>query len=124
MTDTIISGSSLEIFFALSCIAFNAFFVTAEFALVKVRASRIQELAEAGNRRAQLVLKMLEDIEGYLAATQFGITVVSLGLGWIGEPAIAHLVSNFIPESYLSEPIVAHTIAVVVSFSLIIFFQI
>lgn len=124
MTDTIISGSSLEILFALGCIAFNGFFVMAEFALVKVRASRIQELAEAGNRRAQLVLKMLEDIEGYLAATQFGITVVSLGLGWIGEPAIAHLVQNILPNSYLADPFVAHTVAIVISFSLITFFQI
>jgi CBS domain containing-hemolysin-like protein len=124
MTESLSSPFSLELFFALCCIAFNAFFVTAEFAIVKVRTSRIQELVESGNRRAALLLKMLEDIEGVLAATQFGITVMSLGLGWIGEPAIAKMVQSLIPEGTFGTQLIAHTVAIVLSFSLITFFQI
>ena len=115
-TEILSSYFSFEFLLIIGCIALNAFFVTAEFALVKVRASRVQQLAEGGNRRAQAVSKMLEDIEGYLAATQFGITVSSLCLGWIGEPAIADFIG--------SNPLLTHTLAIVVALSLITFFQI
>jgi CBS domain containing-hemolysin-like protein len=124
MTDSLPPPSSLESFFAICCIAVNAFFVIAEFSLIKVRGSRIQELAESGNKRALLVSRMLDDIEGYLAATQFGITVTSLGLGWIGEPALARVVASVLPPSIGGTELVAHTIAIIISFSLITFFQI
>jgi CBS domain containing-hemolysin-like protein len=113
-----------DIIFAFGCVAFNAFFVMAEFSLVKVRSSRIQELAESGNHRAQIVLKILEDIEGYLAATQLGITLMSLGLGWIGEPAAAHLVEQVIPKDFVVKPVVVHTAAIIIAFAVISFFHI
>ena len=124
MLTSFFGSFSSDIYFALCCIATNAFFVTCEFSLVKVRGSRMQQLAESGNKRAQLVSKMLEDIEGFLAATQFGITVTSLGLGWIGEPAIAVVVASYLPGIVNGSAVVAHTIALVVSFVLITFFQV
>jgi len=70
----------------------NAFFVAAEFSLVSVRRSRIAELVEAGDAAATVVQKALEHQDRFIAATQLGITLASLGLGWIGEPALGHLI--------------------------------
>jgi CBS domain containing-hemolysin-like protein len=70
----------------------NGFFVAGEFALVRSRRSRIEEMAKEGDRRAALVLRQLGDISEYLSACQFGITLASLGIGFLGEPAIAELV--------------------------------
>ena len=69
----------------------NGFFVAAEFALVRARRSKLEELAEEGDRRARLVVKQLDDLSEYLSACQFGITLASLGIGFLGEPAIADL---------------------------------
>ncbi len=69
----------------------NGFFVAAEFALVRTRRGRIEELVDAGDRRARLVLAQLDDLSEYLSACQFGITLASLGIGFLGEPAIAEL---------------------------------
>ena len=72
-------------------LAANAFFVAAEFALVKVRDIRLDEMADQGSGAAALVRHMRRQIEAYLAACQLGITMASLGLGWVGEPFVAHL---------------------------------
>ncbi|HET6205137.1 MAG TPA: CNNM domain-containing protein [Planctomycetota bacterium] len=78
---------------ALAFVALNAFYVLAEFAIVKVRGTRVQELRAAGNREAVLLAThVLPRLDAYLAVCQIGITVASLGLGWIGEPAAAALV--------------------------------
>jgi CBS domain containing-hemolysin-like protein len=70
----------------------NGFFVAGEFALVRSRRSRLEELAAEGSRGAQLVLKEMEDLNQYLSACQFGITLASLGIGFLGEPAIGKLI--------------------------------
>ncbi len=70
----------------------NAFFVAAEFALVSVRRTRIDELIAQGNLTARIVKRAISDPDRFIAATQLGITIASLGLGWIGEPALAHLI--------------------------------
>ncbi|MEA2230937.1 MAG: magnesium and cobalt exporter, family [Solirubrobacteraceae bacterium] len=70
----------------------NGFFVAAEFALVRTKRARLEDLAAAGDKRAALVLKQLDEISEYLSACQFGITLASLGIGFLGEPAIAELV--------------------------------
>ena len=72
-------------------LAANAFFVAAEFALVRARDHRIRALASTGDRRASLTMHVLQHMEPYLAACQLGITMASLGLGWVGEPAVAAL---------------------------------
>ena len=70
----------------------NGFFVATEFALVSVRRTRVQQLAAEGDGRAESVLHRLDHLDTYIAATQLGITIASLGLGWIGEPALSHLI--------------------------------
>src|SRR5215210_1350993 len=70
----------------------NGFFVAAEFALVRSRRSKLEELANDGQTAARRVVKQIDDISEYLSACQFGITLASLGIGFLGEPAIAELV--------------------------------
>ncbi|MEY2517504.1 MAG: magnesium and cobalt exporter, family, partial [bacterium] len=70
----------------------NGFFVAGEFALVRARRARLEEMADAGDRRAKRVVHMLDNLSEYLSACQFGITLASLGIGFLGEPAIADLV--------------------------------
>ena len=67
----------------------NAFFVAAEFALVGARRTRLDEMARAGDRKARLARTAVQSLDRYISATQLGITLASLGLGWIGEPALA-----------------------------------
>lgn len=76
----------------------NAFFVAAEFALVSVRDTRIQQLIEAGRTGARTVQKLHRNIDGVLNAVQFGITIASLGLGWAGEPFVAHLLEGVVGD--------------------------
>ncbi len=100
----------------------NGFFVASEFALVGVRRSRILTLAEGGNRRAKLLLQLLDNLNAYISATQLGITMASLALGWIGEPVFAHLLEEPL-EGYVSDT-VRHTIAFAVAFTIITFLHI
>jgi len=76
----------------LVLVAANGFFVAAEFSLVAVRRSRVKELVRSGNNAARALLPALDNLDANLAATQLGITISSLALGWIGEPALAHLI--------------------------------
>ena len=75
----------------VALVAVNGFFVATEFSLVSVRRSRIESLVAEGNTRARPVLDALRDLDGFIAATQLGITIASIGLGWVGEPALADL---------------------------------
>ncbi|MEZ5825938.1 MAG: hemolysin family protein [Geminicoccaceae bacterium] len=96
-------------------LAANAFFVAAEFALVRVRDYRIAPLAEAGQTRARLTMNVLSHMEAYLAACQLGITMASLGLGWVGEPAVAALLQPLFHSMGLSEAAL-HSISFLVGF--------
>jgi putative hemolysin len=103
----------------------NGFFVAAEFSLVSVRNTRIAELVGQGNFSAMAVQQALKDPDRVIAATQLGITIASLGLGWIGEPALAHLllpVVHLFPVAIQSE--VSHTISSVLAFSIITFLHV
>lgn len=97
-------------------VAANGFFVAAEFALVGVRASRIETLAASGSRAAKRVMGLLQNLNAYLSGCQLGITLASLALGWIGEPAIARLLEA--PLSGLSDTF-RHGIAFAIGFSII-----
>src|ERR671934_1441645 len=74
-------------------VALNGFFVAAEFALVSIRRTRIEELVNQGVAGAKSVHTAVANLDRTIAATQLGITLASLGLGWVGEPALAHLVA-------------------------------
>src|SRR3954470_16801986 len=101
----------------------NAFFVSAEFALVGSRRTRLDELARAGDGKARLARRALKDLDRYISATQLGITLASLGLGWIGEPALAGLVDRFLGLFGIAPaPLAAHTAAGVITAFIIITF--
>ena len=89
----------------------NGFFVAAEFALVRVRRSRMEEDAEQGKRGARLVITLLDDMSRYLAACQLGITFTSLGIGFLGEPAVASVIEDILGEA------VPHGVSLAISFA-------
>lgn len=96
----------------------NGFFVASEFSIVKVRPSRLDTLIKEGNKQAVYAKKVTEHLDAYLSVTQLGITIASLGLGWIGEPTVAKILSPLFKVLDLT-PQVEHTIAFVVGFSVI-----
>src|SRR5437870_12025333 len=79
------------ILLAFLLVLLKGFFVATECAIVKVRATRIRELAESGSASARVAQQLISRLDAYLSACQLGITLASLGLGWIGEPAFAHI---------------------------------
>lgn len=100
----------------------NGYFVASEFALVAVRKTRISELAKKGNGSAKKVGKALNNINHYISATQLGVTLASLALGWVGEPVIARAIEpffTFLPSG--TALITSHTLAVIISFIVITF---
>src|SRR5918997_3215613 len=90
--------TALLLLAVLVLVLLNGFFVAAEFALVRVRRSRIEEEVEEGRGLSRLVLRQLDDLSRYLAACQLGITFTSLGIGFLGEPAVGHLIEEAIGE--------------------------
>lgn len=123
-----ISGGAIaaRLGIVLLLVGLNAFFVASEFALVAVRRSRIDEMAESGDRAARTVQKALLHLDRYIAGTQLGITIASLALGWVGEPALAVLIDGFLGLFGLPPaPAGAHTgAAIAVSFFIITFLHI
>ena len=110
----------LKILFTALLVLVNGFFVAAEFALVKVRASQIDLRAQEGNRLAKLTQTMLHNLEAYLSATQLGITLASLGLGWIGESVVAEVLLAIIHRlGLVIAPETVHTVALFASFATI-----
>jgi CBS domain containing-hemolysin-like protein len=109
-----------DIFITLLLVFLNGFFVAAEFAIVKVRASQLEVKAKAGNRFAILSKHIVSHLDGYLAATQLGITLASLGLGWIGEPVVSKMIMG-IMHAFGSEmdEVLAHRIALPIAFAII-----
>ena len=98
----------------------NGFFVAAEFALVAARRSRIEQLAQEGNVSAKLARELIRHLDAYVAACQLGITIASLALGWIGEPALAGVVEPLLqPVLGRFAPATAHAVAIAIAFTLI-----
>lgn len=96
----------------------NGFFVAAEFAMVKVRSTRLETLVSEGNTRAKFAQNLITHLDAYLSACQLGITLASLGLGWVGEPAIAEMIEPFMQQLGFSE-IMIHNISFAIAFSVI-----
>ncbi len=112
----------LFLILVLLLVAANGFFVAAEFSLVSVRRSRVVSLAESGDARALTLLGLLDNLNSYISATQLGITMASLALGWIGEPALSRLLEA--PLHGLVSDAVRHTIAFSGAFTIITFLHI
>lgn len=111
---------------AILLVLANGFFVATEFAIVKIRGTRLQALVDEGRPGAGNALKMVEKLDAYLSATQFGITLASLGLGWLGEPAFAHLLEPVIAQVVPADAVatVGHSAAVAIAFAIITFLHI
>lgn len=118
----------------------NGFFVASEFALVAVRRSWVETQAARGDRRARALLPLLDHLDDYIAATQLGITIASLALGWLGEPALARVIAALLervttglpadlfarvgaPSTWLG-PVAVHSMAIALAFALITFLHV
>ena len=114
------TGITVGLVAVLALVFANGFFVAAEFSLVTVRKTRIDQLIAEGHRGARTVRRALSDPDSYIAATQLGITMASLALGWIGEPALAKVFEPVFSlfGDYLAVGM-AHTVSVVLSFAII-----
>ena len=118
-----VSNILINIFTIAFLLFVNGFFVSAEFALVKVRKTRLEQLCNDGSKHAKIALKLVNDINKMLAAAQLGVTIASIALGWVAEATMVQLVEpiiKFIPYSHFA----AHAIAVPVSFVLVTYFHV
>ena len=115
--------SVFEIFVIFFLVFMNGFFVAAEFAMVKVRSTRIEQLVLEGNKRAKFAQIVTEKLDAYLSATQLGITLASLGLGWVGESTLQKLIAPVFHGINLPDA-ASHTVSVIVSFLVITFMHI
>jgi len=137
-------SSTLESFVRLGIIILlvlvNGFFVASEFALVAVRRSWVETQAAKGDRRARALLLLLEHLDDYIAATQLGVTIASLALGWLGEPILAQMIAaaldrarTLLPQDLLAQigapstwlgPMAVHSIAIALAFAIITFLHV
>ena len=125
MTEPDLSGSPLRLLGVVLLVAANALFVAAEFALVAARRTRIDAMARRGDAKARVVQKALHSLDRYISGTQLGITGASLGLGWIGEPAIASMLEGFfrvLPRPF--DTITTHGVATGIAFGVITFLHV
>jgi len=120
MVAVAISAAQLAV--ALFLVALNGFFVAAEFAFVRIRGTSVEQLAEDGRAGAGSLQDVMADLDNYLAVTQLGITIASLGLGWVGEPAVASLILPVL-DPVLPESLV-HLVAFAVGFGIITFLHV
>lgn len=112
--------SFIKLLIALLLVLLNGFFVAAEFSIVKVRYSQIQLKAAEGNAMAKKAMDIIKNLDAYLSATQLGITLASLALGWVGESALEHVFSGMFSYFNLNvSPSMLTTISIVASFSII-----
>ncbi|MCK6255794.1 hemolysin family protein [Fictibacillus sp. KIGAM418] len=112
-----------KLFVVALLIVLTAFFVAAEFAIVKIRRTRIDQLVEEGNKKAIAVRKVLLNLDGYLSACQLGITITALGLGWLGEGTLHHLLQPVFEQMSLS-PALTKTVTLILAFAIITFLHV
>ncbi|MBO6087795.1 HlyC/CorC family transporter [bacterium] len=119
----------VNIYFNLFLIAFllfsNGFFVASEFAMVKVRKTRIEQLVNEGDFNAKIAMEALKDLDKFIAAVQLGVTISSIGLGWVGESTLARIIEpifTFLPNT--GQAIATHTVSASIAFALITFFHV
>src|SRR5579872_3096394 len=124
MLDWMFFRAMMVAFFILA----NSFFVAAEFALISVRETRMEQLLALGRPGARTALQLKRSIDEFLPAVQFGVTLASLALGWLGEPAVAEMILDVIGWWTVVLPahavLYAHTIAVILAFGAITYFEV
>jgi len=114
----------LRLLALLGLVLLNGFFVASELAIVKIRSSQLDTLIEQGNARARLTKHITNHLESYISATQLGITLASLGLGWLGEPFLAQMIQPAFALIGITSPGIITTISFIIAFSLITFLHI
>ena len=115
----------LKLLGVVALVLANGFFVAAEFALVSVRRTRVEEMLQQGKTGARAVKRALEDPDRFIAATQLGITIASLGLGWLGEPALGGLIEpivSLLPKEWVG--LASHSISAAIAFAAITFLHV
>lgn len=123
--DVIISRQFILLGAVALLLLINAFFVAAEFSLVTARRTRVEQMAARGNRLAGVLLRAMDNPNRFISAAQIGITMASLGIGWLGEPAVASLFDGlftFLPASW--QIVASHTVAVIIAFTVITLLQV
>lgn len=115
---------SLEILLVLGLVAANGFFVAAEFALVKIRASQLRPMAKTGGWRLKMALFATAHLDAVLSSTQLGITLTSLGLGWLGEPVIGQRLEPLLGQFGVTDPAAVKSVSFALAFSVITFLHI
>jgi len=115
---------ALQLGAVLALVGLNGFFVASEFAIVKVRASQLEALEASGDVKAKLAIEVTENLEAYLSATQLGITLASLALGWVGEPFVAGLIEPVLRSFGMISETVLNTVSVGIAFASITFLHI
>ncbi|MFC7068197.1 hemolysin family protein [Halobaculum lipolyticum] len=114
--------SLAQVVVALALVVLNGFFVAAEFAFVRIRGTSVDQLADEGRAGAGALQDVMTDLDDYLATTQLGITIASLGLGWVGEPAVASLLEPVLSPILPADLI--HLVAFAIGFSIITFLHV
>src|SRR5512142_2236318 len=110
-----------NLIFILIVVLANGFFVAAEFAIVKLRSTQIDPMVRKGHRRATVAKHIIEHLDAYLSATQLGITFTSLGLGWLGEPLLADMITPPLASLGIEGPQAIQGIAFVLSYGILTF---
>src|SRR4029077_7009425 len=120
---TVVWDAPGVIFLKLLAIAFlvalNGFFVASDFAIVKGRTSQLDALTAQGHRRARQARQVVAHLDAYLSATQLGITLPSLGLGWLGEPFLAQMIEPFFALANITSPVLIEMVAFALAFATI-----
>lgn len=109
----------LNLLLVLILVLINAFFVVSEFAIVKIRRTKLEEMVNNGNKRAEIALNVTAHLDSYLSAIQLGITLASLGLGWVGEPAVSKLLENLLGGYIIENKILLHSVSFGIAFGFI-----
>jgi CBS domain containing-hemolysin-like protein len=114
----------LRLLALLTLVLLNGLFVASELAIVKIRSSQLDTLIEQGDPRARVTKYITDHLESYISATQLGITLASLGLGWLGEPFLAHMIEPAFALVGIHSPVIVTTVSFIIAFSLITFLHI
>ena len=114
----------INLFLIVFLLFSNGFFVAAEFAMVKVRKTRIEQLVKEGDSNAQIALEAIKDLDKYIASVQLGVTISSIGLGWVGEATLATIIEPIFGFLPVGQAIATHTVSATIAFALITFLHV
>ena len=124
MNGDFLAANTLRILSVVAIVLVNGFFVAAEFAFVKLRATQLEALILEGHKRAKLARHILQNLTSYLSATQLGITMASLGLGWLAQPVFVALLSPLLAWGGMHSAHLQKSVAFAIGFSTATFLQI